>query len=638
MYGWTGQRLKVYLTEGKIVKEETPEWLRVGYIGGRGLNARTLFDEVKSGIDPLGPENVFMVGVGPLNGTAAPASGRFTVTAKAPLTGIFGDGNGGGDFGAELKFAGYDQIVFYGKSPTPVYLWIDDDQVELRDASHLWGKNTWETHHLLVKELKKPELHEISIGPAGENLVRFATVIGDLSRSAGRGGMGAVMGSKNLKSVVVRGTGSVKIARPKEFLEAVRYALKKIKAASFYPTFRQTGTLYLMSFTNEMGALTTRNNQTTWFEGADNLGPEAFEERYTVRHRGCFNCPVQCSHYYQVKEGPYATYGEGVEFATIGAFGSRCGNDNLAPTLLASTLCDQLGMDTMSCGGAIAFAMEAWQRGLISSKGTDGLDLNWGNADAIIQLIRKIAYREGFGDILAEGSNLASRHIEGSGPYALTMKGMDTITSDPRVRKGWSLLLATSTRGADHLRGWYPTVLGLREFTEDEGERLFGEVMGRERARSAVHAETYLGQGAVAFLLQNFEAVPNCLNICWFMSDYGGLDLDDMARLFSTATSIEVDGKGLERVGERVYNIERAFNVREGLRRKDDSLPSRFFEEVPDGPGAGERIDPAKFQEMLDEYYEFRGWDREGIPTAKKLEELNLGDIGGQIRGLRVWA
>ncbi|MFC1871590.1 aldehyde ferredoxin oxidoreductase family protein [Chloroflexota bacterium] len=636
MYGWAGQRLKVYLTEGKIVREEIPERLLREYLGGRGLNAKTLFDEVKPGIDPLSPANVFIVGVGPLGGTLAPGTSRWTVTTKSPLTGIFGDGNGGGYFAAELKFAGYDQVIFYGRAPKPVYLWINDNQVELRDASHLWGRNTWETHHLLTEELGEPGLREICIGPAGENKVRLAQVISNLSRSAGKGGLGAVMGSKNLKAVAVRGTGSVRISKPDEFLQAAEYAMAKLKAKPpLFAVYQNAGTLCLTPVRNLTGTLGTRNHQAAWFYKADKLGPTAFREQYGIRDRSCFSCPIHCSHYYEVKEGPYITHGEGCEFGTVGAFGPMCGNDDLASTLLATTMCDQLGMDTMSCAPVIAFAMEAWQRKLISSKDTDGLDLGWGNSDSIIQLILKIAYREGFGDILAEGTRLASQHIEGSSSFTMHIKGMECEVTDPRPVPGYGLAYATSTRGYDHARGWLREIIGPGPMPVGESEQLFGSMMDREKARDAGNFRSYAGKGVILALCQNFKAAVDSLEMCWHMTGRDSLYLEDMVKLLSTATGMGMDGTELSKVGERVYNVEKAFNIREGLRREDDTLPSRYFlEETPDGPNKGQRIDYAKFQVMLDEYYEFRGWDREGIPTEDKLKELNLTDVAEELRSV----
>jgi len=629
MYGWAGHRLKVYLTEGKIVKEPLPEELRRNYLGGRGLNSRTLFDELKPGINPLGPDNVLMVAVGPLNGTAAPASSRWTVTAKSPLTDGLGDGNGGGDFATQLKFAGYDQIIFYGRSPEPVYLWIDNDHVELREASHLWGKTVRATNNLLMEELGDREVRVLCIGPAGENLVRLAKVFSNVTRTGGKGGLGAVMGSKNLKAVAVRGTGAVKIARPAEFLQEVKQAYKKLLASPFLRMFREQGTLFLVRSASEWRALSTRNAQSGYFEGWEKLTSEAFESQYAVKHRGCFACPVSCSHYYRVKEGPYATHGESNEYGTTYPFASKCGVDNLAAVLLMNTICDQLGLDTHSCGNTISFAMDCWEKGLLTAKDTDGLELNWGNADAIIQLLPKIAYRQGLGRLLGEGSFRASKQIHGSETCLRTVKGLEVsaLYLGPVTNVAQALAYATSTRGADHLRGGVMLyAIGLPRLAE---------ILGSETAvkRMVEEPRSIEGKGVLVALDQDFSAFFNSLEVCtWVVGQmHQGLNPDDLARLLTTCTGDEMTGEDLMRIGERIYNVERAFNIREGMGRKDDTLPASFFVEkvTPWGPTG---ISEANFQEMLDEYYAFRGWDEKGIPTKEKLEELGLDDMVGQLR------
>ncbi len=626
MYGWAGQRLKVYLTEGKIVKEELSEELRLDYIGGRGLNSKTLFDELKPGTDPFSPENVVMVGVGPLVGTMAPCASRWTATAKSPLTGILGDGNGGGDFAAELRFAGYDQIVFYGRSPKPVYLWINNDQVELRDASHLWGRTTWDTQDILLKELGDREIRVLVIGPAGENLVRVAKVFTNRTRAGGKGGVGAVMGSKNVKAVAVRGTGAIKIARPREFFQAAKHAHEKLMASPYQQMIREEGAFYIFRSMAQMRSLTTRNSQTGHFEGFENLTTEAFESQFAVKHKGCFSCPIQCCHHYQVKEGPYATHGDSPQFGTTYPFTSKLGSDNLAAGLFACTLCDQLGLDTHSTGAIISFAMEAWQKGLLTAEDTDYLDLSWGNIDAALKLIPKMAYREGFGNILADGSQMASRHIPGSETCLVTAKGMEisALYPGPGEDKVTALAYVTASRGADHLRGIGKKMIGTP---------MLEKALGKERAKRAEDPRTYDGKGTLLALDNDFVAAINALGVCYFApgARYGGLDPDDIAALFSTATGVEMDGDALIKVGERIYNIEKAFNVREGgMSRKDDTMPERFFIEKPDTGGTS-GVNPVKFQEMLDEHYAFRGWDKQGIPTRKKLEELNLGYVADQI-------
>ena len=629
MYGWTGRRLKVYLSEGKIVKEEIPEELRLDFLGGRGLNSKTLFDEVKPGIDPLGPDNILIVGIGPLNGTAAPCSGRWTLTAKSPLTDIHGDGNGGGDFAAELKFAGYDQLIFYGQSPKPVYLWINDDKVEIRDASHLWGLNTWETHDQLVKDTHDPEVREICIGPAGENKVLFAIVTANGTRPAARTGMGTVMGSKNLKAVAVRGTGSVKIARPDEFFKEAKHFYQILGASPYFQMFGKEGSLYLMRAMGSMDQLGTRNQQHGYFKQYEKLSPAAYHAQYRIKSNACFTCPIHCGSYYEVKEEPYATHGEAPEFGCVAMFGNKIVNDNLAAALKAVTLCDQLGLDTGSCGPTIAFAMEAWERGLLTAEDCDNLDLSWGNMDTVMQLLPKIAYREGFGNLLADGSKKASKQIPGSEVCLVEVKGLEWMSAYPGLsaQKGGVLAESTSTRGADHLRGYVENLVyhpRLREFG------------GEEMVESLKNRHTYLGRGALQAIETEFKAAFDSLALCYFMLGWtieGGqleLDHDDLARLFSPATGVDMSGDDLLKIGERIYNVERAFNAREGLRRKDDTPPQRLFvEEIHGRPTIG--VDPIKYQAMLDEYYEFKGWDKEGIPTKKKLDELNLGYIAEQI-------
>ncbi|MFC1968086.1 aldehyde ferredoxin oxidoreductase family protein [Chloroflexota bacterium] len=623
MFGWAGQRLKVYLTEGKIVKEELSEDFRREYLGGRGFNSKTLFDDVKPGIDPMGPENVFMIGAGPLAGTPAPVGARWTATAKAPLTGIFGDGNGGGDFAAELKFAGYDEIVFYGRSPKPVYLWINDDRVELRDASHLWGKNTWDTHNLLIEELGDRGVRNICIGPASENLVRYGKVISNSNRAGGKGGVGTVMGTKNLKAVAVRGTGSIKIAKPEEFYRATQELYQKVTTSPHQQMMREVGTLFLPAALSRLRATPVRNQQEGYLETWEKLSTEAFEAQFPVKHKACASCPIGCGHYYEVKEGPYATYGSTNEYGTLYPFTFKLGSDNLAASLLLTTICDQLGLCTHGTGGVIAWAMEAWQKGYITAKDTDGLDLTWGNDDAVIQLVRKIAYREGFGDILAEGELRASKHFKGSEECLVLTKGMNPSAFFPgeMESKMSALGYATAPIGGSIHRG------GLARWMDHP--RLI-KALGEERVRQLSNPRVYEGQGVFLAIENDFVAAYNAVEACQQLCAHC-IDENDLAVLVSTATGIDMDGDGIMKVGERIFNVEKAFNVREGMRREDDSYPPRFFvEEETEWGIKGLNYD--KFQGMLDEYYQYRGWDvKTSIPTRKKLEELNLGYIAEQI-------
>jgi len=630
MHGWAGQRLKVYLTEGKIVKEPLSEDLRLNYLGGRGLNSKLLFDEIPPGIDAFSPENISMIGIGPLNGTAAPASSRWTVSAKSPATGGLGDGSGGGDAATELKFAGYDQISIYGRSPKPVYLWIHDDKVELRDATHLWGKTTGETHRQLVKDLGDREVREFSIGPAGENLVRFAKVFANITRTGGKGGMGAVWGSKNFKAIAVRGTGSVKIAKPQEFYQAARQAHEKLRSSLSCQVRGREGTMQLVRFISSLHSLPTRNQLEGYFEGWEKLTSEAFEAQYAVKHKGCSACPVSCGHYYRVADGPYATHGESNEYGTTYPFGPKCGIDNLAAILLMTTICDQLGMDTHSCGATISYAMECWQRGLLTVQDTENLDLSWGNADAVLQLLPKIAYRQGaFANLLAEGSQRASLKIKGSEICLRTVKGLELSAFYPGAGANTleALAYATASRGPDHMRGG----IGRYSFGLP---RLTAALGGEEAVARLNLPRSYEGRGIFLAIDQDISSFFNSLNMCDFVVGAGPrkgcLSPDELARLFSTATGIEMGEDDMMKIGERISNVERAFNVREGIKRKDDTLPRPFFVEGENSWGPV-GINETKFQAMLDEFYKFRGWDRDGVPARQKLEELGLGYVADQI-------
>jgi len=639
MYGWMGTILKVDLTREKIFKEPLDRDLAANFLGGRGINSKILYDEVKPGIDPLSPDNVLIFGAGLLSGTIAPSCGRLTITAKSPLTGIHGDANSGGHFAPEMKFAGYDHIVFYGKAERPVYLWVDDDDIQLRDAHQLWGGDTWETTKAICKEVGDPEVQVACIGPAGESLVKFACVINSLTRANGRTGMGAVMGSKNLKAVAVRGTKAIEVARPDEFERACYEALDKIKAAPFYKVISVLGTPLLIRTTNATGRLITMNGQRGEFEeGVENLAGEAFLEKYVVKSKGCFGCPTHCSHFYAVEEGPYAgTREEGAEFdGGIASFGSRCGNSDLAACLRANHLCNRLGMDTICCGGTIAFLMECWQRGVITEKDTGGIALEWGNADAIVELVEMTAFRKGLGGIVAEGTARAAKRIgKGSERWAITIKGMTPNNGDYRATKGGAFAQCVSTRGSDHLRA-SPLVEYMR-LTPEKTEMIFAERIGTTEGARALHSpRAYDGKASVVAWLENLLAAEDALGICKFNTWWWSLDMlgpVDLAKMASAATGTHIDEKGLMKIGERIYNIERCFLVREGITRKDDYPPRRWVEEPsPTGPAKGELIDPKRFEQMLDEYYAFHGWDKNtGVPTREKLEELGLKYIANEL-------
>jgi len=632
-YGWSGTILNVDLSRRKIVKEPLKKELALNYLGGRGMNSKILFDRVKSKINPFGPKNFLIFGVGPANGTLAPGSNRFTVTAISPQSGTLGDANSGGFFGAFLKFAGYDAIAITGRAKKPVYLWIDDSVVEIREAKHLWGKTTWETDEIIKEEVGNPEVGLACIGPAGENLVNYACVIAERSRAAGRCGIGAVMGSKKLKAIAVSGTGGVKIAHPDLLMKVVRENYEVLLMdESYYKAFSVEGSPSLIEMYNLMGALPTRNFQTGVFEKAEDLSGKRFVKNYVVQSKACFGCFLHCSHWYEIREGKYAgAKGEGLEYEAICGFGSRCGNSDLASTIVANELCNKYGLDAISTSGSIAFALECFERGLITTDDTGGVKLEWGNPDQIIDLVTKIANREGFGDFLAYGVKIMAEKIgDEAKKFAPHVKGVEIINADPRGPKAWALGYAVATRGADHLRA-FP--IGEFHFSADIAEEMFG-------TRDAVDLRKFKGKGKMVAWHENIRAVMDSLEICVYNAarttvsreilEKGFFFPKALAKLIFAITGIKFDEADVLRTGERIVNLERVLNVKSGYSRKDDTLPLRFLKEpMPSGPLEGETVN---LDPMLNEYYKARGWNvKTGIPTRKKLEKLGLKEAAKEL-------
>ncbi|MEM2896291.1 MAG: aldehyde ferredoxin oxidoreductase family protein [Candidatus Bathyarchaeia archaeon] len=622
--GWAEYILRINLTNKKIVKQPLTKELAFNFLGGRGINSKILFDEVPVGTDPFSPENRLIFGVGPLNGTLSPAAGRYTVSAKSPLTGILGDANCGGHWAAELKYAGYGNIVFQGKAEDPVYLWIDDEHVELRNAKHLWGLTTWEVEKEIINEIGNPNIKVVSIGPAGENLVRFACVITELGRAAGRTGMGAVMGSKKLKAIAVHGSKGVKIARPKDLEKATLESYDTLMTDLFYRLYADYGTPGLLTLYNEYGANTAYNSREAWVEWFEEVSGETFIAKYSVKHKACFSCPFHCDKFYRVESGPYACYGDSCEFETITAFGTRCGNKNLASICKGSTLADNLGMDTISAGAVIGWAMECYEKGIITKEDTDGLELTWGNPDAILETIKKIAYREGFGNILAEGVRRASEKIgKGSEEFAVHIKGMETPAVDPRAVSGYGALgYAVASRGGDHLRALAASSYMM---APELAEKLFG-------SKSAADRFAAEGQGRCVKFHEDMRAVADSLEMCKYITRTALLFPEPLAKILAAVTGWDLRPEELVMIGERINNIERAFNVREGITRKDDTQPKRLLKEpIPRGPSKGHYC-AEWLDQMLDEYYENREWDiKTGLPTKKKLEKLGLKYVANEL-------
>ncbi len=614
MFEWKADRARIDLSNGSIVKEEIGTEELHHYFGARGLNISILQNELPSGIDPLSPDNILCLGTGAFTGSSVPSSGRYNVTTKSPASGMLGDANSGGFWGPELKYSGFTQLVITGKSPKPVYIYIDSNHVSIRDASHLWGQSVWETEKILRKECGDEAVQISSIGQGGENLVPFAAVMNNLSRAAGRTGIGAVMGSKNLKAIAVRGTKAVTVHDSGLLMELNKKLLKLMyESPSFAP--RSTfGTSMLVELYNKMGVLPTKNLQSTVYEDADKISGQVLIDKYVVKPKACFGCPVHCSHYYKIESGPYAgTEGEGPEFETMCAFGSRCGNNNLEAILAANNLCNQYGLDTISTGGVIAFAMECWEKNFLTEKDTGGIDLSWGNHESMLDLIHKIAFREGFGKQLAQGVAALSRQIPGSEDFALHIKGVETPQQGIRGLKSWGLGWAVSSRGADHCRA-FP--LAETTWTPEEAEKLFGTPKAADRF-------SYDGKPEMVKWYEEYSAMGDAMGMCRIAQLGLNMPLDLLAEITYAVTGLDFGEQGIMEIGERIVQTERVFNLQHGLDPTDDRLPTRYVKEkVAAGPSAGETYD---LEGVLKRYYDLRQWDRKtGWPAETVLKRLGI--------------
>jgi len=628
MQGWHGTVLRVNLTDGEITKESLDEELAHKYVGGRGLNAKFLYDELKPGIDPLGPDNKVIFGVGPACGTLVPSNQRWTVTNKSPLSGFISDGNCGSPFGPALKYAGYDELIIEGKSDRPLYLFIDGDDVQLRDAAHLWGKTTTETTRIIEREIGDPDVHVACIGQAGENLVKFASVISQ-NRAAGRAG-GTVMGSKKLKAVVARGYKGVKVANPEMVEKASREVYEMWQSSDYANQLKNRrgyGPIMLFSAYAELGMACTRNyREGTWPEFASTVRDRVI--KYYVRPTSCFSCPVACDHLWVVSEGPYAGIAGNDLMAPGLHYTSRIGNGDPELMFMLSYLSDEYGIDVMNMCGVLGYVMECFQEGILTPSDLGGLQMEWGNAKASTELLEMVVHRRGIGDLLAEGATKAASVIgKGSERYVMESKGMSIDSRDPRGSRSWGLGYAVSSRGADHCRHLFPDMPIKGAPVEPEKLKRMFKFGGKELDRFSEK-----GQGEMMKWYEDEHAFRHCLEVCMFA--FSRITPDSarlLADLYNGVTGLDINPSDVVTIGERITNLERAFNVREGLTRKDDSLPDRFLKEpMPEGPAKGQVV---KLDTMLDEYYEFRGWDKAtGLPTRKKLLELQMDDVADELQ------
>ena len=603
---YAGRFLFIDLTRREVRTQPVPDTIRDLYIGGKGFGAKLLAESVPPGTDPLSPDNVLMFMTGPLTGTAAPAM-RGCVVFKSPLTHLFSDSYFGGSFSHEIKYAGYDGIIISGRAGTPVFLWIDDDHVEIRDAAHLWGTDILETGERIKAELRDDTAKTAVIGPAGEHQVPFALIGCEFNRQAGRAGGGAVMGSKNLKAVAVRGTRLVHVHDPKAFARACETALAELAASPDIQTLTQGGTAASVEFASETGLLPGLNYQYGTFKNAAALGDQGQGRHLWLGTNACLGCPIGCARIGAVRTGKYkGLISDIVEYESAALMGSNLGISDVRAVAHLVKLCDRVGLDTMSCGGIIGFAMEACRKGLIPSPA--GVDLDFGNVAAVQYLIHAMAHRtEGLGELLAKGVKAASREIGGRAEdIAQHTKGLETPAWGPRGVSGMGLAYMTADRGGCHQRG----------FTVPH--ELAGEWNGRK-----IDPLSPEGKAGLVIALQNYSAGTDTLVKC----DFGtfGIRAATYADLLSAATGRQVLPDMLDQVGERIWNLTRRFNLSHSMDPSEDTLPRRFVEEpLPDGPARGHRISESDMAVMRSAYYAARGWDATGIPKPATLKRLKI--------------
>jgi aldehyde:ferredoxin oxidoreductase len=599
--GYTKRILKIDLSQKKIEEDNLKEEMAKAFISGRGLGDKILFDELEPKIDPLSPDNIIILSTGALVGTDTPFCSRSYITTKSPLSNTILMNNSGGYLGPELKFAGFDAVVIKGKAKDPSYIWINDNKIEIRSAKEFWNYGTRETQKNILEETDK-KAQIACIGPAAVNLVKFACIkIGD--RTFGRGGCGAVFASKNLKAIAVRGSRKIDVAFKNEFDKLLKQILNDYQNHDFIQEWRKFGTPYIVGPMNELGIFPTRNFQTGLFEGHEKINAQS-HKKHVVKHITCYRCPVACNSWSVVENGEFqGSKCRGPEYETLWALGGQCGNSNLESIIAANTLCDDLGMDTESTGSSIGFAMELFERGILTKRDTGNLELNFGNYKSLVKLVEMIGNREGFGAILADGVKLASERIgKDAHKFAMHVKGLEMDGYDPRGAKAQALSFATASRGGCHHSGY-----AKQELYDAKFDRF-----------------TEKGKGKLTKENEDETAFIDSTGFCAFPHQLGVISNDIVSKILYAVTGMvefkEVDY--LLKAGERIINIERLFNLREGISIKDDVLPERFLTNpMPTGNSKSQIVD---FYPMREEYYNSRGWDDKGVPTISTLKRLSL--------------
>jgi len=607
MAGWTGKLLRVNLTTGSTAVEQISEAVCRDYLGARGIAVRYLYDEVDPRVDPLAPENKLIFATGPLTGTPIPCAARYMVVTKGPLTGAITSSNSGGHWGPELKMAGYDLLIVEGRASSPSYLLIYDDQVELRDATAFWGEGVFATEDHVRRALGLPDVRVASIGPAGERLVRFACIMNDKHRAAGRSGVGAVMGSKNLKAIAVRGTGQVRVANAHAFMQSYWKLRHLMQDNPGRIGFTKYGTAATMDLTQAHGGLPAHNFREGQFEHYDNLDGKAIRAQRLVTNKACYACTIACGRVTRLSESAarhlvtmhprnWQVAAEGPEYETAWSLGADVGVADLDAVIKAHWLCNDLGMDPISMGATVAAAMELYEQGVIDDTQVE-VPLRFGSADALVRMTEATGYREGFGDVLAEGSKRMGEAL-GHPEVFMGSKGQEFPAYDPRGFQGMGVAYATSNRGACHLRAWTPGI-----------------------ETTIMDPHTPVGKGPWVADEQNRTTAHDNMGICSFTGATGG-STEDLLPCVVAATGVDLTYDDLLTIGARTWNLERLFNLRAGLTRADDSLPRRLLEEGhKSGPAAGVTVN---LEAMLQPYYAHRGWTADGVPTPEKLTELGL--------------
>ncbi len=624
-FGHAGFRLRVNLTDRKAILEEIPESYARKWMGGRGFNMEVFFREIPVHADPWGPENLLLFGVGPITGTSFPGS-RINISGKSPHTGYIGDSNAGGHFSAEMKFAGFDQIVFEGKADKPVYVRIVDHEVEIRDASHLWNLDTWETSAAIRKECHDHTVQIACCGTASVNGVSFGNIMTNNARALGRTGMGALMASKNLKAVALSGSGAVRVAEPQKFQALVNYFYRSIYHHSNFQERGITGTTNLIRLCHEAGILPTRHYQTGVFDRWLDVSGETVAANYNVKRKACFGCVNPCSRYYVIPGGfdGEELRAEGPEFETLAGFSSRVGNADLKIALKCAEVVNRAGVDSITASEVISWAQEMYQEGLLTQKDCDGLDLSWGNGRAVYDLLLKIVANKGFGSVLSKGVVHAAKTLGIGRDLCMEVKNLELFQADVRGLKAYGLGNAVASRGGDHQRA--DPFFEMSGRTEEAKEK-FG-------SSTCALMQPWQGKGKMVPWFEEMCALADSLSFCKIIGISMEVVQEPMARdLFRFATGFDVDIEEVLRIGERINNLERAILVRYGLGRKDDYLPKRFTDEPlpPDSNLAAGMV--FENEPLLAEYYSFRGWDNEtGWPTEKKLKDLDLGFVAEDLK------